>query len=57
MTFAKIITAALITVTAATSFAETKCDHKAGNGLMANTNPPVVKTVQTGTQTTQGATR
>ncbi|UOF00021.1 hypothetical protein ACES2L_01950 [Bdellovibrio bacteriovorus] len=39
MTFAKIITAAMIALTASTSFATTKCDHKGNGGLFANTNP------------------
>lgn len=56
MTFAKIITAAIITVTATTSFGATKCDHKGSNSLFAHTAAPssvkaqVAKTVTTSTQ-------
>ncbi len=59
MTFAKIITATIILMTATTSLAATKCDHKGSNGLFANTNPTVVKTkvAQAGTASSQAGTR
>ncbi|WP_413612986.1 hypothetical protein [Bdellovibrio sp. HCB-110] len=53
MTFAKIITAAIITVAATTSFGATKCDHKGSGSLFAHTAAPssvkaqVAKTVTT----------
>lgn len=60
MTFAKIFTAAIITVAATTSFGATKCDHKDSRGLFTHTNPPaVVKTqvANTGSTSTHTGTR
>ncbi|KYG67690.1 hypothetical protein [Bdellovibrio bacteriovorus] len=56
MTITKIITAAIITLSAASSFAGTKCDHKDLGGRFSHTNPPatqtqVVKTATTSTYT------
>ncbi|MEK2644078.1 hypothetical protein [Bdellovibrio sp. BCCA] len=47
MTFAKIITAAVITIAAAASFGATKCDHKESGGLFAKTAAPSSVKVQT----------
>lgn len=41
MTITKVITAALIIMSASASLASTKCDHKENGGLFASTNPPV----------------
>lgn len=59
MTITKILTAAIIAMSASTSLATTKCDHKGTSSLFANTNPPaVVKTVaQTASATTQVGVR
>ena len=60
MKITAIITATLITVFAATSFATTKCDHKyTGAGISANTHPPAVvtHTVKTANVGTQSGTR
>lgn len=57
MKTAKMITALVLTLSAATSFANTNCDHKDLSNIFANTNPPAaVKTVQT-SSSTQAATR
>ncbi|WP_295901692.1 hypothetical protein [uncultured Bdellovibrio sp.] len=47
MTFAKIITATIITIAATTSFGATKCDHKESGGLFAKTAAPSSVKVQT----------
>lgn len=59
MTFAKILTATFMALSATTSFATTKCDHQGRNGLFANTNPATAKpqVVKTDTATTKSGTR
>ncbi|AHI04817.1 hypothetical protein BDW_01535 [Bdellovibrio bacteriovorus W] len=58
MKAAKIITVAILTITASASFANssnsTKCDHRGSAGLFANTNPSVstIKAAKVASSTT-----
>lgn len=64
MKLTHLIAALALTVSAPTAFANTtKCDHKAGGGLFANTNPKpkapanLASTSTASTATTQSGTR